>query len=315
MPTPGVGPSKLFAADPTHMVIGSLANPDPAAGSLTVDRIIGPTPPYNYNYAQFSGNIGSLALDATRDYLYVGNGTAILVFHGASMANGDLFTNATIGPIGSTGSLFLDATHDLLYVGDDITGVKVFSGASAANGSPTPRLISGDFGATFLIHGVAVDTTAKNILYVSNTNHTSSSDQISVFDNASGVSGNNPPNRTITPTVANGKLSVGGIFLDAASDILYVAGGIGSPQVMVFSGASSANDVSGALTPGKILTFPSVILKVVVDSTHDRLYAVGSNGHIYLVENVSTLSPGAVTAKDASLSNGGMLTAVAVNPN
>ncbi len=41
---------------------------------------------------------------------------------------------------------------------------------------------------------------------------------------------------------------------------------------------------------------------------------VGSNGHIYLVENVSMLLSGAVTAKDASLSNGGMLTAVAVNP-
>ena len=315
MPVTGVGPSKLFGADSTDRVIGSLANPNPAAGSLTVDRVIGPASPYFFNYAGFSTNIGSLALDTTRDYLYVGNGTSILVFHGASVANGDLFTDATIGPIGNTGSMFLDAAHDLLYVGDDVNGVKVFNGASAANGSPTARLISGDFGATFLIHGVAVDTTAKNILYVSNTNHTSSKDQISVFDNASGVSGNNPPNRTITPTVANVNQSVGGISLDAASDILYVAGGSGSTQVMVFSGASSANDVSGALAPGKILTFPSGILKVVVDATHDRLYAVGLNGHIYLVENVSTLSSGAATAKDASLSNGGMLTAIAVNSN
>jgi len=47
----------------------------------------------------------------------------------------------------------------------------------------------------------------------------------------------------------------------------------------------------------------------------ERLYAVGSNGHIYLIEAVSTLSSGTATAKDASLSNGGMLTAVAVNPN
>ncbi len=314
-PPSGAAPSKLFAADSTDRVVGSLANPDPATGTLTVDRTIGPTSPYFYNYAGFSMNIGSLALDTTRDYLYVGNGTSILVFHGASTAIGDLVTNATIGPIGNTGSLFLDTAHDLLYVGDDVNGVKVFSAASAANGSPTPRLISGDFGATFLIHGVAVDTTAKNILYVSNTNHTSSKDQISVFDNASGVSGSNAPNRTITPTVANVNQSVGGIFLDAASDILYVAGGSASPQVMVFSGASSATDVSGALAPGKTLTFPSGILKVVVDATHDRVYAVGFNGHIYLVENVSTLSSGAATAKDASLSNGGMLTAVAVNPN
>jgi hypothetical protein len=56
-------------------------------------------------------------------------------------------------------------------------------------------------------------------------------------------------------------------------------------------------------------------VKVVVDAANDRLYAVGSNGHIYLVEAVSTLSSGSHTAKDASLSNGGQLTAVAVNPN
>src|SRR6266496_1959063 len=295
--------SKLFAADSTHSVIGSLANPDPATGSLAVDRVSGPTPPYFYNYAGFSMNIGSLALDTTRDYLYVGNGTSILVFHGASMANGDLFTNATIGPIGNTGSMFLDAANDRLYVGDDNTDVKVFSGASTASGTPTPRHITG---MTLPIHGVAVDT-GRNILYVSNDTTTPSlSHQISVFDNADTVT-TAAPNRTITPTVSTVNQPVGGISVDAPRDLLYVAGGSSSSQVMVFSGASSANDVSGATTPGKILTFPSGtgILKVVVDTTHDRLYVVGANGHIYLVENVSTLSPGAVAAKDASLSNGG----------
>ncbi len=263
--TTGAAASKLFAADSTDRVVGSLANPDPPTGSLTVDRVIGPTSPYFYNYAMFSMNIGSLALDAMRDYLYVGNGTSILVFHGASMANGDLYTSATIGPIGNTGSMFLDAAGDRLYVGDDVKP----------------------------IHGVAVDTT-NNILYVSNENSTTH--QISVFDNAAAVT-NAAPNRTITPTVSTVNQPVGGIFVDAAHDILYVAGGSSSLQVMVFSGASSANDVSGATTPGKILTlFPSGILKVVVDTTHDRLYAVGSNGHIYLVENVSTLPPGVAVA-------------------
>ncbi len=307
----GAAASKLFAADSTHRVVGSLANPDPPTGSLTVDRVIGPTSPYFYNYAMFSTNIGSLALDTTRDYLYVGNGTSILVFYGASMANGDFLYNATIGPIGNTGSLFLDAAGDRLYVGDDVSNnVKVFSPASMANTMSMPRLVTG---MTTPIHGVAVDTT-NNILYVSNENSTTH--QISVFDNAAAVT-NETPNRTITPTVLTVNQPVGGISVDATRNLLYVAGGSSSSQVMVFSGASSANDVSGATTPGKILTFPSGtgILKVVVDTTHDRLYAVGANGHIYLVENVSTLSPGAVTAKDASLSNGGMLTAVAVNPN
>ena len=51
-----------------------------------------------------------------------------------------------------------------------------------------------------------------------------------------------------------------------------------------------------------------------MDSANDRLYAVGSNGHIYLIEAVGTLTTGNASAKDASLSNGGTLTAVTVNP-
>lgn len=233
--------------------------------------------------------------------------------YGASQANGDIFASASVGPIGNTGSMFLDAANDRLYVGDDVNGVKVFSGASMATGAPTPRSITGDFGATFQIHGVAVDTTANDILYVSNTNHTTSSDQISVFDGASTVSGSNPPNRTITPTISGTPQTVGGISLDAVHDVLYVAGGSASAQVMVFAGASTTNDVSGATAPAKVITFPSGILAVVVDAVNDRLYAVGANGHVYLVETASTAS-GAVTAKDASVA-GGTLTAVAVNPS
>src|SRR6266581_1635348 len=234
MPTGAAG-SKLFAADSTDRVVGSLANPDPPTGSLTVDRIIGPQPgAYPYNYAVFTTNIGSLALDAMRDYLYVGNGTSILVFYGASMAIGDLYTSATIGPIGNTGSLFLDAAHDRLYVGDDMNNVKVFSPASTASSVSTPRLVTG---MTTPIHGVAVDT-VKNILYVSNENSTTH--QISVFDNAANVT-TAAPNRTITPTVSTVNQPVGGISVDATRNLLYVAPGSSGNGIMVFSTASMAD--------------------------------------------------------------------------
>ena len=223
------------------------------------------------------------------------------------MADGDLFTNATIGPIGNTGSLFLDAANDRLYVGDDVNDVKVFSGASMATGTPTPRHITG---MTTPIHGVAVDAT-KNILYVSNENSTTH--QISVFDNADAVT-NAAPSRTITPTVSTVNQPVGGISVDATRNLLYVAPGSSGNGIMVFTTANTAN---GAIAPARTLTITAApgILKVAVDAVNDRLYAVGSNGHIYLIETVSTLSSGTATAKDASLSNGGILTAVAVNPS
>jgi hypothetical protein len=305
MPVSGVGPSKLFAADSPHMAIGSLANPDPATGAISVDRTI-----MGSFYTGLSNNIGSLALDPALDYLYVGNGTSIRVFYSASMVNGDIPPSRVITGIGNTGSMFLDTAHDRLYVGDDASDVKVFSSASMASGAATPRHVTG-MGTP--IHGIAVDTTTKNILYVSNDS--AGTHQISVFDNADTVT-TAAPNRTITPTVSAVNQSVGGIFLDSTHDVLYVAGGSAGTQVMVFAGASTAHDdVMGATTPTKTLTgFATGIVSVVVDTTHDRLYAVGLNGHIYLVETVSMLSTGAVTAKDASLS-GGTLTAVAVNPN
>ena len=302
-PPSGAAPSKLFGADSPHMAIGSLANPNPGAGTFPVDRTIMGI------YPGLSNNIGSLALDTGRNYLYVGNGTSILVFHSASTADGDIFPDQSFGiGGGNTGSLFLDMVNDRLYVGDDGNGVKVFNGASTANGAPSPaRTITGDFGATFAIHGVAVDTTARNILYVSNTNHTTSSDQISVFDGASTVNGSNAPNRTITPNPVS---SVGGISLDAANDRLYVAGGASATTVMVFNGASTAN---GSTAPAKtLLGFPSGIRNVVVDTVNDRLYAVGVSG-VYIVNSVSTAS-GAVTATAILAPTGGSLTAVAVGP-
>src|SRR6266699_4552613 len=100
----GAAPSKLFAADSPHKAIGSLANPNPGAGTFPVDRtIMGPI------YTELSNNIGGLALDPALDYLYVGNGTSILVFYMASMANGNISPSRSIAiGSGNTGSLFLD---------------------------------------------------------------------------------------------------------------------------------------------------------------------------------------------------------------
>lgn len=272
-------PSKLFAADSAHFAVGSVANPNPGPGVLTVDRIISGT------YTSLSNNIGSLALDTANDRLYVGNGTSILVFNGASTANGDIFPNRAITVTGSPGigntvSMFLDRTNDRLYVGDDVVGVRVFDSASTITSvAASTRLISGGLGTSFTIRGVAVDA-AKDILYVSND--TPSSHQISVFAGASTVNGSDPVTRTITLSVG----STGGIFLDAANDRLYVAGGPANMEILVFNNASTA---SGPVTPTRTLTMPSAINSVVVDTANDRLYGVNPNA-IYIVNGASAAS-------------------------
>ena len=299
----GAAASKLFAADSPHMAVGSLANPNPSPGAIPVDRIIS-----GMFYTQLSNKIGSLALDPALDYLYVGNGTSILVFYGASMANGDISPSRVISGIGNTGSLFLDTTtNNRLYVGDDVFGVRVFDHASTISGpAASTRVITG----LGTIHGVAVDA-GNNILYVSNTTSTPSN-EINLFT-ASTANDPATPIKTITPTTVSAvNLHVGGISLDIVNDRLYVAGFTDS-TVMVFDGVHSTP--GGAIPPTKTLTFPvttGTISSVTIDSAHNRLYAV-SLGAIYILNNASAaMDPITVTA--VLVPSMGSFTAVAVAP-
>lgn len=299
-PTP---PSKLFAADSGHFAIGSLVNPNPAAGAVAVDRIImGPN-------TGLSNDIASLALDTANDRLYVGNGVSIRVFDHASLADGNVAPTRVIMNTsggGHTGSLFLDASNDRLYVGDDVIGVRVFDNVSAINGATaSSRLITG-FGQVL---GVAVDA-AKNLLYVSNRDSSGTS-RIAVFAPADAANNGAVAARTITPHFNNLDFPLAGIFLDAAHDRIYAAGG-SNFLIMVFDGASTLN---GPSAPTKTLTFPGSgagFSSVVVDTANDRLYAVSLN-EIAVLSNVSTAS-GPATGTAALPPPQGFFTALAVSP-
>jgi hypothetical protein len=303
---PPAPPSKAFAADPSQLAIGSVVNPNPAAGALPVDRIImGP------NTGLTNNPLTNLFLDATNDRLYVGSGTSILVFNDASMASGNVSPARKVTGLNQVDSLFLDAAADRLYVGDAVVGVRVYDGASGINGAAAAtRLIDrSGLGSLSEIFGVAVDT-GRDILYVSATsNDVNSTNHINVFASASTANGSPAPNRKIVPTISNVIQPVRGISLDAAHDRIYVAGDYLN-QVMVFDGASVA---SGQTAPTKVIALPSTygsISNVWVDAANDRLYAV-SFGAIYIVENASG-TPG--TAKAAIAPGGGGFSAVAVAP-
>src|SRR5882672_372666 len=269
MPVTGVGPSKLFAADSPHMAVGSLANPNPGAGIIPVDRtIVGPI------YTGLSNNIGSLVLDPALDYLYVGNGTSIRVFYAASMANGDATPARVVTGIGNTGSLALDTTtNNRLYVGDDAFGVRVFNNATGINGATASTRVITGLGT---IHGVAVDA-GHDILYVSNT-ASGPSNQINLFT-ASTANDPATPIANISPTVSAANHAVGGISLDITNDVLYVAGFVDG-IVMVFGAVHSTP--GGAIVPTKTLTFPNTISSVAIDPVNNRLYAV-SLGAVYIL--------------------------------
>jgi hypothetical protein len=303
-------PSKVFIAatiTASPPGIGSVINPDPPAGVLdTVDRLI------QGGSTGLAGTIGSLALDTQNDRLYAGNQAIIRVFNGASLADGNViparsFSNLT--PAFNAASLYLDTANNRLYIGDDANSVvRVYNGASTLTNNPVAdRTITG-FNTVL---GVQVDTT-KDILYV--TNRSGSVNTIRVYDGASSntLNGAAAPNRTITPTVSALNMPVGDLFVDVTNNRLYVAGGTNT-LVMVFESASTRD---GPIAPDKTLTFPigpaTSLKTVVVDTVHDRLYALGA-GAVYSLNSVSTAT-GTTSGKAAVAPSGVSFTAIAVSP-
>jgi 6-phosphogluconolactonase (cycloisomerase 2 family) len=175
----------------------------------------------------------------TGGQLYVSTANSILHFNQAETSNGNIAPVGTISGAGTQLSapqhLFLDGPNDRLYVPNQGgSSILVFDSASTANGNVTPTRVIGG-AATQLVApiDVALDPT-NNLLYVADGT------SILVFSAASTVNGNTPPVRNI-----NMGVSIGGLFLDAPNNQLYVSDP-GDNAVDRLDGAS-AQDVVGVV--------------------------------------------------------------------
>lgn len=298
-------PSKVFVSDSGNAVIASTATTNPAPGLMTIDRIIsGPN-------AGITNGVRALAYDATNDRLYVGQGSSILVFNNASLADGNVSPARTMtsASIGFIYSLFLDTANDVMYVGDGGNSkVLAFNAISTANGARTPiRSISVTWNSgAFSLNDISIDT-SKNILYVSGSGSVPSfSNLLLVYDNANMLDG--------TSVTANRALSFNlstllwGIFVDPASDRLFVSS-YGDRTIMVFDGASTAN---GVASPNRTINMSSNTPHIFVDTVRDRLYAMGSRD-LYVIDNASTAS-GSVVATYVLAPTGSVLEGLVVAP-
>jgi hypothetical protein len=312
----GPGPSKVFVADSGNAAIGSVSNPNPAPGTVTVDRIIRGT---SSNGIVPLGIVPALFLDAARNQLYVSNETSIFVFNNASTANGPIDYNrriATVSPLGggNFNSLQLDSTRDMLYVGDLTTGIRVYHNASISNEiggpdrSPDRTISSADFGTDFRVRDIAVDPT-NDVLYVAVvTNVPALAMRVFVFDAASTLNTSLAPNRTIPiPTSTYGTM---GLVVDVSHDRLFVADSSGDVYLI-----ENAHTRTGGPTspPDRTIILPSTVTRLAVDTVNDRLYAAGGATALYVVPGVSTAS-GLVAATAVLPSATGNFTAVAVTP-
>jgi DNA-binding beta-propeller fold protein YncE len=151
----------------------------------------------------------------THGQLYVATPNGILHFSNAESSTGNVAPVATItaSQISSPQHLFIDTAADRLYVANQGGGsVLVFDNVSTITGATTPtRIISGNTTTLVAPVDVAVDT-INNLLYVADGT------SIRVFASASSVNGNTPPVRNF-----NLGITIGGIFLDATNNQLYVS--------------------------------------------------------------------------------------------
>src|ERR1041385_8596112 len=155
----------------------------------------------------------------TGGQLYISTPTPFLHFNNAETATGNVAPVSTITgsstQLSSPQHLFLDTANDRLYVANQGGhSILVFDGVSALTGTlnlaPT-RVISG--ASTNLVSpiDITLDPT-NNLLYVADGT------SILVFAGATTVTGNTPPVRNI-----NMGVSIGGLFLDATNNQLYVS--------------------------------------------------------------------------------------------
>lgn len=298
--------SKVFVSftvsSPFSTGIASFINPNPAAGTLTIDRQI--------TGSGTSGVApGGLYIDANTDRLYVTDLYNINVFNNASTASGSIIPARSIRIASSTNpirSIFVDTTRDILYAAED-GAIRVFNNASTISGTVTPnRSISINIaGQSFLNGSVSVDTT-RNILYVGGQNPGT---EVAVIDNASTANGTIIPLRYIDFTNTAGSVSQAwGVFADSINDRIYVTHSA-SPGIMVFNSASTAN---GTLTPNRTILLGASAKNIAVNTAANRLYAL-TNSTVYIVNGVSTAS-GSVAATAVVTPTGSSLMSIAVAP-
>src|SRR5579859_1875747 len=172
-----------------------------------------------------------LFLDGPNDRLYVANqgGSSILVFDGASIANGNVTPTRVIAGAAThlTAPLdvVLDPTNNLLYVADG-TSILVFSGASTVNGN-TPPVRNINSGVS--IGGLFLDA-PNNQLYFSDP-------------------GDNIVNRLDGASTQDVVTVVGGAIAGANT-------GLSQPRGLALDGSGRLL-VSNSATPASITVYPS----------------------------------------------------------
>jgi sugar lactone lactonase YvrE len=206
----------------------------------------------------------SLALDTTRDLLYVADTNEIAVFSGASGANGTVAASAIIQPGFTPSALLVNAATDTLFVANSGgNAVDILANAHTLSGTinSTP-ILSGTNTGLNQPAGLQIDGAGR--LIVSNAAGAS----INIYANAVQLTGNTAP-----VTVINGNQTTlstpGQLAIDPTTNAgeLYVADS-SAGQVAVFSNITTAQGNPINAAPNRKITGLTTLRGVAIDTTH-----------------------------------------------
>ncbi len=282
-----------------------------------------------------------LAYDDTTDRLYVADSSngRVLVFDLANIANGmsasyvlgqatftasdAATTQSTMRPVSSMG-LTLDASTNRLFVADNVNNrVLIFSISTLSNGMNADYVLGQ---STFTASGAATTQTGMSgpraVTVDSGTNHIfvadSSNRRVLVFTGsilANGMAAAKVLGEPTFTTAANVGLPnrvnlwlPAGVAYDTLANHLFVSDP-GDARVMVYSGSSLSNGMSGAYVLGQTnyTSYTAAATQsglsgnprhLFVDATNRRLYVVDAGYARVMFYNISSLSNG-MAASDA----------------
>jgi 6-phosphogluconolactonase (cycloisomerase 2 family) len=203
-------------------------------------------------------------LDTVRDILYVADTNAIVVFGGASAANGAANVKAIINPGFSPSALLVDSAHNILFVANSTgSSVALFTNASTLSGA-------GTLAPNFTLQGAATQLNGPSglqldpagRLLVGNTGSAS----ITTYNNASTLNGNVQPVAVLSST-SPALQTPAQITIDPTTNAgeLYVADSTQGDVFVFTSVTQAAGNLTGTSRQLTGLTTPR---GVAIDTTH-----------------------------------------------
>jgi len=202
-----------------------------------------------------------VALDKSRDMLYVADDIDIFVFNSASSAatTGNVPFSRDISPGFTVSAIFLDSTNNRLFVADQAAdAIAIFDNASTLNGPvKATRVVQGAATHLAVPSGVTVDGVGR--LIVSNVgNGTTIPPTITIYANAAIADGNIPPVAEITGS-STGLVTPDQIVVDKTGTGTLYNADPGAARIAIFGNLNTAN---ANIAPTRSINGPSTGLTV-----------------------------------------------------